>query len=290
MIVKKARLDLRNFLFDDKIEEGIVYILDRPAWINRASAFPSRSNFLFQRHAEVNNKKFIFVDFDDDSFQNLGEELYCFSISKKRNELKNWRDFEENDYLTDDKIGLDGIFPSSIKRYFFYYRNGRLYNITDKVFPNTEITFNVKTDNINELALVGDFNSWNPKSHRLTKIGNNIWQVSLSLSPGKYAYKFLVDGKNWVNNPNSDFYCDIPSFGISSCLGVVNYSLPFGLLSQADNTYVEKVIKLRKELIFYPESAILHEQIAELYLEKNYNFESLAEFNVARELERAGKL
>jgi len=35
----------------------------------------------------------------------------------------------------------------------------------------------------------------------MSRLDNGEWRVDIPrLSPGKYAYKFLVDGKNWQND------------------------------------------------------------------------------------------
>jgi hypothetical protein len=44
------------------------------------------------------------------------------------------------------------------------------------------------------VALVGDFNQWNPTVAPLKKLADGTWIVDLPLGPGRYAYAFLVDG------------------------------------------------------------------------------------------------
>ena len=54
--------------------------------------------------------------------------------------------------------------------------------------------------------LTGNFNNWAPDVEPLFNIsGNGLWQKIVPLPPGKYQYKFVVDG-NWYldpTNPNS---------------------------------------------------------------------------------------
>ena len=52
------------------------------------------------------------------------------------------------------------------------------------------------------VALAGDFTSWelNPKPMKKAKQG--IWSVSLNLEPGRYEYKFIVDGQ-WQEDPSA---------------------------------------------------------------------------------------
>ena len=49
--------------------------------------------------------------------------------------------------------------------------------------------------------LAGSFNNWkaNTLSAKKDRLGN--WAVKVSLTPGRYEYKFVVDG-SWMNDPS----------------------------------------------------------------------------------------
>ena len=49
--------------------------------------------------------------------------------------------------------------------------------------------------------LAGDFNGWEMTTLPLRKDADGLWRTSIELAPGRYGYKFLVDGQ-WVNDPN----------------------------------------------------------------------------------------
>ena len=53
----------------------------------------------------------------------------------------------------------------------------------------------------NAVALAGEFNAWNTTADPLTKQPDGSWTVVRKLDPGKYAYKFVVDGNNWKQDP-----------------------------------------------------------------------------------------
>lgn len=53
-----------------------------------------------------------------------------------------------------------------------------------------------------KVYLAGTFNNWNTESHPMTKDKEGYWRISLELPPGRYEYKFFVDG-NWYNDPNA---------------------------------------------------------------------------------------
>ncbi len=52
------------------------------------------------------------------------------------------------------------------------------------------------------VSLAGSFNSWDTKKLKAKKDTKGNWAVKASLKPGKYEYKFFVDG-NWMIDPQS---------------------------------------------------------------------------------------
>jgi hypothetical protein len=53
-----------------------------------------------------------------------------------------------------------------------------------------------------QVAVVGDFNDWDPAATPLRPTGDHgTWVVELRLKPGRYHYTFLVDGRRWERDP-----------------------------------------------------------------------------------------
>lgn len=50
------------------------------------------------------------------------------------------------------------------------------------------------------VQLAGDFNDWNPDRTPLQHIDDDTFQIKLPLGPGRYRYRYVVDG-NWRNDP-----------------------------------------------------------------------------------------
>lgn len=78
------------------------------------------------------------------------------------------------------------------------------------------------------VSVAGTFNSWNKEADllRLQPDGKT-WRLTKSLSVGKYQYKFVVDGANWVADPLGDSRDD--GYGnINTFLTIVpaDFSLP----------------------------------------------------------------
>jgi 1,4-alpha-glucan branching enzyme len=66
-----------------------------------------------------------------------------------------------------------------------------------------KVTFSLENTDANEVFLVGDFNEWNPKTHPMKSDGNGTWVRDVIISPGKYEYKFMVDGQ-WKEDPKNE--------------------------------------------------------------------------------------
>jgi 1,4-alpha-glucan branching enzyme len=67
---------------------------------------------------------------------------------------------------------------------------------------------------------MGDFNKWNPKVHPMKNDGNGFWTKSVIIPPGKYEYKFLIDG-DWKEDPGNEQTCP-------NCFGTLNSILSVG--------------------------------------------------------------
>ncbi len=66
-----------------------------------------------------------------------------------------------------------------------------------------EVTFALHRAEAKEVYLCGDFNYWSPRSIRMIRHeGNGHWEKRLTLPPGRYEYKFIVDGE-WMADPDA---------------------------------------------------------------------------------------
>lgn len=50
------------------------------------------------------------------------------------------------------------------------------------------------------VALIGDFNRWDPSATPLTRSSAGTWGRTLRLTAGRHEYAYLVDGKRWVTD------------------------------------------------------------------------------------------
>lgn len=61
--------------------------------------------------------------------------------------------------------------------------------------------FRYKAPDATSVELMCENNGW--KGVPMTKGDDGVWTVKVTLSAGTYAYKFLVNGKDWVFDPDN---------------------------------------------------------------------------------------
>ena len=70
-----------------------------------------------------------------------------------------------------------------------------------------------------QVAVVGDWNGWNPKAQPM-KRQDGKWEIILDLERGRsYQYQFLIDGKEWIPDPNNLVKVDNGFGGKNSLIG-----------------------------------------------------------------------
>jgi len=79
--------------------------------------------------------------------------------------------------------------------------------------------FSLSAPQAKSVFIAGNFNQWNLSAHPLKRDKKGVWKISLPLGPGRYEYRFLVDGQ-WQNDPNCSSFIENP-FGTLNCLRIV---------------------------------------------------------------------
>jgi 1,4-alpha-glucan branching enzyme len=57
------------------------------------------------------------------------------------------------------------------------------------------------------VSVAGTFNDWRIDANPLTREEDGTWRTSLALAPGRYEYKFVIDGQ-WCCEPGPDAMYD----------------------------------------------------------------------------------
>lgn len=51
-----------------------------------------------------------------------------------------------------------------------------------------------------DVRLAGEFTAWNTAPLYLARNSDGVWATKITLQPGRYEYKFIVDGQ-WISDP-----------------------------------------------------------------------------------------
>ena len=77
-------------------------------------------------------------------------------------------------------------------------------------------TFTLEAPDAKSVVLTGNFCNWAREGRPLKRNGHGIWQLDLTLPPGRYEYRFLVDGQ-WRDDPACGERVSNP-FGTQNCV------------------------------------------------------------------------
>lgn len=73
------------------------------------------------------------------------------------------------------------------------------------------------------VALVGDFNDWDPARTPMRTSHDGLWATVVPLAPGRYRYAFLINGSEWRADPSAPAALD-DEFGTPSSVVTVGGS------------------------------------------------------------------
>ncbi len=62
--------------------------------------------------------------------------------------------------------------------------------------------FSLMAPEATEVYVAGDFNNWENHTHKMRKYKNGLHKKSIRLKPGRYEYRFVVDGQWWTDPVN----------------------------------------------------------------------------------------
>lgn len=109
-----------------------------------------------------------------------------------------------------------------------------------------------KNQNVEKVFVSGNFNDWSHQGLPMTKTDSG-WVAELKLEPGKYYYKFIVDG-NWMEDPNNELKEPDGHNGYNSVFFKTNYTFKLAgysdikkvYLSGSFNNWNEKEIRMQR--------------------------------------------
>ena len=64
------------------------------------------------------------------------------------------------------------------------------------------VLFTYMDTKASRVNIAGDFNNWSMTADPMyDREGTGEWTIRLPLGPGRYQYKFLIDGSKWIPDP-----------------------------------------------------------------------------------------
>lgn len=83
-----------------------------------------------------------------------------------------------------------------------------------KTKPVCKVTFTLPSAQLPEMedvALLGEFNDWDPSALRMKKTKSGDFTASLTLEKDReYQFRYLVNGGTWLNDDAADAYLPSP--------------------------------------------------------------------------------
>jgi 1,4-alpha-glucan branching enzyme len=80
----------------------------------------------------------------------------------------------------------------------------------------TKVVFALYAPDAADVLVAGSFCDWSLRSVRLKRDRTGTWKATVPLSPGRYEYRFIVDGE-WRDDPNCPDRAANP-FGTQNCV------------------------------------------------------------------------
>lgn len=82
------------------------------------------------------------------------------------------------------------------------------------------VQFMLEAPGASSVAVAGDFNGWSPALVLTDPDGDGTWTGRLPLEPGVHEYMFVIDGSQWITDPEAERYTD-DGFGNRNAVLVV---------------------------------------------------------------------
>ena len=86
------------------------------------------------------------------------------------------------------------------------------------------------------VQVAGDFNNWVNEAMEPTDSQNGVWEKFIPLAPGRYRYKFIVDG-DWSIDPKNEVTEPNPYGGIDSVIVIAR--MPEEILNERSSTKIQ---------------------------------------------------
>ncbi|MBI3047215.1 MAG: hypothetical protein HYY76_02785 [Acidobacteria bacterium] len=79
--------------------------------------------------------------------------------------------------------------------------------VAEAVQPQLLVQFRLQAAEASDVRLAGSFTNWEPQ-YRLHEAAPGVWTITVPLPPGVHDYLFVVDGQQWVPDPEAQHVSD----------------------------------------------------------------------------------
>jgi serine protease AprX len=84
------------------------------------------------------------------------------------------------------------------------------------------LVFHFHHDTARRVALAGDFNGWDPAETVLVRLANGFWRAEIEApAAGSYAYKFVVNDEQWLDDPGNGLKTPDDHGGFNSVVRII---------------------------------------------------------------------
>jgi hypothetical protein len=88
----------------------------------------------------------------------------------------------------------------------------------DEHGPVIYVQFALNAEGARSVVVAGDFNDWSTDAGSLRDVnGDGVFRGLVAVRPGVHKYMFVVDGEEWVTDPDAERYVD-DGFGMRNAL------------------------------------------------------------------------
>jgi hypothetical protein len=84
------------------------------------------------------------------------------------------------------------------------------------------VRFELRAPEAQDVAVVGNWNRWDAEAQKLEDPdGDGIWEIEIPLKRGEeHQYQFLIDGQNWIPDPEAPLQVEDGFGGVNSVLQI----------------------------------------------------------------------
>ncbi|MDH4077988.1 MAG: isoamylase early set domain-containing protein, partial [Acidimicrobiia bacterium] len=122
---------------------------------------------------------------------------------------------------TEDAVGPDGVtvtIGKILEQEAEMATTGNVRVATAPAVTPDGVRFTIEAPDAVQVQLAGDFNDWSLDDSEMEAVGP-VWKKTLQLAPGRYRYRFVIDGE-WHSDPHNAVVEPSPFGGVDSVLVV----------------------------------------------------------------------